>query len=97
MPRLLVPSDDLHLVPGITKTGVEAVSGDAVVARLASLEKQHEQMMTMMQGMQQSHRVTIVLPVPLQLRLEMDKAGWMMMMLEAEEGNLQIWVAMMWN
>ena len=53
MPRLLVPSDDLHLVPGITKTGVEAVSGDAVVARLASLEKQHEQMMNMMQGMQQ--------------------------------------------
>ena len=64
---------------------------------MVTLENQELTSKTVMQEMRQSHRVTIVLPVPLQLRLEMDKAGWLMMMLEAEEGNLQIWVAMMWN
>ena len=35
---------------------------------------------TVMQEMQQSHKATIVLPGLLQLRLEMDKVGLLMMM-----------------
>ena len=69
----------------------------AFAYEMVTLETQELTSKTVMQGMRQSHTATIALPVLLQLRLEMDKAGWLMMMLEVEEGNLQIWVAMAWN
>ena len=57
MPKLKVSSDDLHRLPGITKTGVEAVSGDAVVARLESLEQQNADLLQLIHSMKDTQQV----------------------------------------
>ena len=49
MPRIILSSAKIHRPPGIIKTGAEAASGKAVVARLETLEKQPTEMMKMHQ------------------------------------------------
>ena len=53
MPRIILSSAKIHRPPGIIKTGAEAASGKAVVARLETLEKQLTEMMKMMMEMHQ--------------------------------------------